>query len=150
MLAHAKEPDHVHGKGYYLPPLLFTPSEAAALFLGVQMLLAHMEGRMSADAERALGKVALVLPSMLRQNAERLVSSIEFFMPQARFDLDDPHLATLQQAIQERRVVRLRYHSYSRDEITEREVEPHTLTYASGAWYLNGYCRRGKTYAPSA
>jgi predicted DNA-binding transcriptional regulator YafY len=128
-------------EGYYLPPLLFTPSEAAALFLGVQMLLAHMEGRMRADAERALAKVALVLPNGLRENTERLGSSVEFFMPQARFDLDDPHLATIQQAIQERRVVHLRYHSYSRDEITEREVEPHTLAYASGAWYLNGYCR---------
>jgi predicted DNA-binding transcriptional regulator YafY len=127
--------------GYELPPLLFTPAEAAALFLGVQMLLAHTEGRMSADAERALAKVALVLPSMLRQNTERLASSIEFFMPQVRFDLDESHLAALRQAIQERRVVRLRYHSYSRDKITERDVEPHTLTYAGGAWYLNGYCR---------
>jgi predicted DNA-binding transcriptional regulator YafY len=128
-------------EGYYLPPLLFTPAEAAALFLGVQMLLAHTEGRTGADAERALAKVALVLPSMLRQNTERLASSIEFFMPRTRFDLDNPHLAASQQAIQERRVVRLRYHSYSRDEITERAVEPHTLTYAGGAWYLNGYCR---------
>jgi predicted DNA-binding transcriptional regulator YafY len=128
-------------EGYYLPPLLFTRDEATSLFLGMQMLLSHMEGRMSADAERALTKVALVLPSLLRQNAERLAASIEFFMPRTRFDLDDPHLAASQQAIQEQRVVRLRYHSYSRDEITEREVEPHTLTYASGAWYLNGYCR---------
>jgi predicted DNA-binding transcriptional regulator YafY len=128
-------------EGYYLPPLLFTPDEAAALFLGVQMLLAHTEGRTGADAERALTKVALVLPKMLRQNTERLAASIEFFMPRTRFDLDEEHLAASQQAIQERRVVRLRYHSYSRNETTEREVEPHTLTYYSGAWYLNGYCR---------
>jgi predicted DNA-binding transcriptional regulator YafY len=128
-------------EGYYLPPLLFTPDEAAALFLGMQMLLAHTEGRTGADAESALAKVALVLPKMLRQNTERLAASIEFFMSGTRFDLDEEHLAASQQAIQERRVVRLRYHSYSRDEITEREVEPHTLTYASGAWYLNGYCR---------
>src|SRR5262245_8509739 len=58
-------------EGYYLPPLLFTRDEAATLFLGMHMLLSHMEGRVSADAERALAKVALVLPSMLRQNAER-------------------------------------------------------------------------------
>src|SRR5262249_31282260 len=128
-------------EGYYLPPLLFTPDEAAALFLGVQMLLAHMEGRTGADAERALAKVALVLPSLLRQNAERLAASIAFFMPTTRFDLDDPPLAASKQPTQDRRVVRIRYHSYSRDEITERDVEPHTLTYAGGAWYLNGYCR---------
>lgn len=128
-------------EGYYLPPLLFTPAEASALFLGVQMLMAHTEGRLNTDADHALAKVAVVLPRMLRQNAERLASSIEFFIPRARFDIDDPHLAALQQAIQERRVVRLHYHSYSRDETIERAVEPRALTYANGAWYLNGYCR---------
>jgi predicted DNA-binding transcriptional regulator YafY len=40
-------------EGYDLPPLRFTPAEAAALFLGVQILLAHTEGRTGADTERA-------------------------------------------------------------------------------------------------
>ena len=57
------------------------------------------------------------------------------------FDLDDPRLATLQQAIRERRVVHERYHGYNRDQTTERAIEPHYLTYSNGAWYVNGSCR---------
>ena len=33
--------------------------------------------------------------------------------------------------VSERRVVRLRYHSYNRNEVTERKVEPQQLAYSS-------------------
>ena len=128
-------------EGYYLPPLLFSPSEASALFLSARMLMAHTSGHLSADAESALAKIAVVLPGRMRQEAERLAETIEFVMPPVRFDTDDAHLATFQQAIRERRVVQLRYHSYNRDQTTERDIEPDYLTYSNGTWYVNGYCR---------
>ncbi len=128
-------------EGYYLPPLLFSPSEASALFLSARMLMAHTAGRLSADAEGALAKIAVVLPGGMRQEAERLAETIEFVMPPVRFDADDTRLTTLQQAIKQRRVVRLLYHSYYRDQTTERDIEPHYLTYTNGTWYINGYCR---------
>jgi predicted DNA-binding transcriptional regulator YafY len=131
-------------EGYYLPPLLFSPDESSALFLSARMLKAHATGRLGEVAERALAKIAVVLPSSLRQEAERLADTIDFVMPPARFDFDDPRLMKLQQAIRERQVVRLVYHSYNRDETTEREIQPHYLTYSNGVWYVNGYCRLRK------
>ena len=126
--------------GFYLPPLLFTPAEAGALFLGAGMLASHASGRLPADAQQALAKIAAILPRALRQEMESLGEIVQFVAPSQRFDLDNPLLATLQRAIRERQVVRLRYHSYSRNEVTEREVEPHQLAYTSGAWYVGGYC----------
>jgi predicted DNA-binding transcriptional regulator YafY len=128
-------------EGYYLPPLLFSPNEASALFLSARMLMAHTTGRLSADAELALAKIAVVLPDEMRHEAERLADTIEFVMPPARFDADDARLAMFQQAIHELRVVRLRYHSYNHDQTTERDIEPEYLTYSNGVWYVNGYCR---------
>ncbi|HEU5104035.1 MAG TPA: YafY family protein [Roseiflexaceae bacterium] len=128
-------------EGYQLPPLLFSPGEASALFLSARMLKAHATGQLGEAAERALAKIAVILPGEMRQDAEHLAETIEFVMPPARFDFDDPRLAMLQQAIRERRVVRLRYHGINRDQTTEREIEPHYLTYSNGAWYVNGYCR---------
>jgi predicted DNA-binding transcriptional regulator YafY len=128
-------------EGFYLPPLIFTPDEASALFLGGRMLALQASGKLTAAAESALTKIANILPDSTHQQAQRLAEIIRFFVPPDRFDLDDPKLARLQQAIFEKRVVHLRYHSYSHDEVTEREVEPHYLSYAEGAWYVNGYCR---------
>ncbi|MGH2593538.1 MAG: helix-turn-helix transcriptional regulator [Anaerolineae bacterium] len=128
-------------EGFYLPPLIFTPAEASALFLGAHMLVGQAAGQLPADAERALTKIAAVLPHATRQQVERLNEIIHFVLPQARFNLDDPRLVSLQQAILERRVVHLQYHSYSRNETTKRDVEPHQLTYSNGAWYVTGYDR---------
>lgn len=129
-------------EGYYLPPLVFTPDEAQALFLGARMLAMQASGKLPDQAEKALTKINAVLPHATRQHIERISQVIEFTLPAARFDLDDPRLVTLQQAIAERRVVKLVYHSYLHDEITEREVEPHRLIYNNdGVWYLSGFCR---------
>lgn len=128
-------------EGFYLPPLVFTPAEATALFLGARMLALQAAGRLPADAEQALTKIASILPDKTRQHVERLTSIIQFILPENRFNLDDPRLLMLQRAILERRVVHLRYHSQSRDETTIRDIEPHELNYSNGSWYVNGYCR---------
>lgn len=127
--------------GFFLPPLVFTPTEAQALFLGAQMLRQQAGGHWPSTAADALAKIAVVLPEATRLEAERLTEIIHFIWPKANFDLDAPWLVALQQAILARRVVRLRYHSRSRSETTERELEPHQLFYSNGIWYVEGYCR---------
>ena len=128
-------------EGYFLPPLVFNVAEASALVLGARLLRNQAAGRMAQGAEQAIAKIAAVLPQATRGEVERLSGVIDFFTEEARFDLDDPRLVTLQQAVRERRVVHLRYHSRGQDETTERDVEPHRLTYSEGSWYLTGYCR---------
>jgi predicted DNA-binding transcriptional regulator YafY len=73
--------------------------------------------------------------------AEALTNVIGFITPDKKFDLDDAQLLTLQKAIQENHVIHIRYHAYQKDEITERDVEPHQLFYSDRVWYLQGYCR---------
>jgi predicted DNA-binding transcriptional regulator YafY len=81
------------------------------------------------------------LPAETRREVDRLTEVIELTARRRPFDLEDPRLLTLQEAIRGRQVVRLRYHAFGSDEVTEREVEPDRLQYAGGAWYLNAYCR---------
>ncbi len=126
--------------GFYLPPLLFTPDEAGALFLGAQMLIQQAEGSVVGEVEGALGKITAVLPLPSRQKAERLTEIIRFFSENGRFNLDDPHLLTLQRAILEQRAIRIQYHSYNKNETTERVVDPYQLFYSNGIWYVEGYC----------
>lgn len=128
-------------EGFFLPPLIFTQDEAAAIALGTRMLASQATGRHIAEAEQALEKIVAVLPADARQRVERLSDIITIPFPQRRFDLDDPRLTKLQEAILDRRVVELRYHSRSGDEITEREVEPRELSYFDRTWFLTGYCR---------
>ena len=127
--------------GFFLPPLVFTREEAAALLLGARLLGQQAVGRIATGADTAVAKIAAALPATTRRDVEHLGEMIAFLVPRSRFDLDDPQLTTLQRSLGERRVVRIRYHSLARDEVSLRDVEPRQLTYSGGAWYLQAYCR---------
>jgi predicted DNA-binding transcriptional regulator YafY len=127
--------------GYFLPPLVFSPEEAAALMLGARLLGLHALGRLPDDAERAIAKIALVLPNKSLEQVARLSEIVRFFVDRQGFDLDDPRLVALQGAIIEQRAVTLTYQGAQGEGPTERTVEPHYLTYSDGAWYVSGYCR---------
>jgi predicted DNA-binding transcriptional regulator YafY len=128
-------------EGYYLPPLMFTESEAVALILGSRLLMQQSAGSLAQSADSALAKLKVALPDPLRARSESLTNIIGFITPKAKFNLDDPQLLLIQNAIQEKRVLHLRYRGYQKEEVTERDVEPHQLFYADGVWYLEAYCR---------
>lgn len=50
------------------------------------------------------------------------------------------HLQALQRALLEGRRLRLRYHAMSRDEETDRRVDPYHLTLFQGGFYLVAHC----------
>jgi len=131
-------------EGYYLPPLMFTENEAVALLLGSRLLSQQAAGSVTQSADSALAKIRVALPDQVRARSEALTNIISFVTPKAKFDLDDPQLLLIQNAIQEKRVLHLRYRGYKKEDVTEREVEPHQLFYADGVWYLEAYCRMRK------
>ncbi len=128
-------------EGYYLPPLVFTPAEASALVLGASMLAAS--GNYPQEAQQAIQKIMAALPPRTRDQVEPQTRMIHFMMNASRFDLQNPFLLDLQTAIHERRVMFLRYHSLLHDEISEREIEPHNLTFSEGVWYVNAHTEQG-------
>src|SRR5688572_16133736 len=131
-------------EGYYLSPLMFTEKEAVALLLGSRLLTQQSAGSLSQSAVSALAKIKVALPESVRARSEELAGIVGFITPKAKFDLDDPQLLLIQRAIQQKRVLHLRYRGYQKEEITTRDVEPHQLFYADGVWYLEAYCRLRK------
>ena len=128
-------------KGYFLPPLLFTPDEAQAVFLGTQMLREQAKGHLVDAAEQALIKVSQVLPPPTKHQVEQLTAVVKFYVQNRQFDLDDRRVLEILTAVQEQRVLWMRYFSYNRERWSEREIEPHNLMYSDGSWYVDGYCR---------
>jgi predicted DNA-binding transcriptional regulator YafY len=55
-------------------------------------------------------------------------------------DAREPVLAGAREALQYQRRLRLTYLVPSRDETTERDVDPMRLTVVEGRWYLEGWC----------
>ena len=125
--------------GYFLPPLSFTADEAALLILGGEMVRDRVDPLLRQAAEDALRKLASVLPPERRAEMERRRQGL-FFASLAR-QANDRRLVLARRAIEERRVVRLLYHAFRREQPDPRDVEPIRLVHFGDAWHLAGYCR---------
>ena len=128
-------------RGYKLPPLVFTPEEATAIFLGTS-LVSEMWGQLYQEsAQGALAKLENVLPDEQRAEiAWARRSLIATGMHRADPSALAPFLEKLRRATREKRQVDMLYQSTSQTEATQRQVDPYALVHRAGWWYLVGYC----------
>jgi predicted DNA-binding transcriptional regulator YafY len=134
-----------------MPPLVFTPAEAASLSLGAG-LVEELWGSLYREAARAaLAKLDNVLPEAQRREtawARRSLAATR--LHRADPERLAPILDRLRQAVYARRRVRMLYQSGgsaggSTGGSTEpawRELDPYALVFRSGWWYTAGYCHR--------
>ena len=128
-------------RGYKLPPLVFTPEEAVALYLGTG-LVSEMWGKLYQEsAQGALAKLENVLPDEQRNEiAWARRSLVATGMHRADPSAQAPFLEKLRRAAREHRQVDLHYQSTTKAETTRRQIDPYALVHRSGWWYLVGYC----------
>lgn len=115
-------------------PLRLTVDEAISLIVGLRSLAASGAGESEA-VERALAKLEGAAGAI--PGADRVVVVED--------DTDAGHvLADVRDALSRGRRVHLAYHVPSRDERTERDVDPMRLARVEGHWYLEGWCHRAQ------
>lgn len=131
-------------KGYQLPPVMFTAEEAAALFVGGEMVKQFTDASLHGPMASALDKLRAVLPRDRQDHVEKLVSRT---IVRGRSGRATPEAAgqrwmvTVQQGVVLRRVLRMAYRGLGREEETQRDVEPLGVVFYGGAWYLVAWCR---------
>ncbi|MCW5547765.1 MAG: YafY family transcriptional regulator [Opitutaceae bacterium] len=136
-------------KGYQLPPVMFTAEEASALFVGGELVKQFTDASLHGPMASALEKLRAVLPRDRQDHVERLVSRTLVLGRPGRAAPETAAqrwLATVQQGVVLRRVLRLVYHGREREEETQRDVEPHGIVFYGGAWYLVAWCRLRQDY----
>ncbi|MBL9198896.1 MAG: YafY family transcriptional regulator [Opitutaceae bacterium] len=136
-------------KGYHLPPVMLTADEAAALFVGGEMVRRFTDASLSAATDAALDKLRAVLPRDRQEHVERLARQTVVLGRRGDIKTDpaaQPWLLAVQRGVAQRRVLRLSYRGAGRTEETQREVEPLGVVFYGGAWYLVAWCRLRRDY----
>ena len=128
-------------RGYKMPPLVFTPEETVAVYLGTSFL-EQIWGRLYQEAARgALAKLDNVLPDEQRREvAWARETLLAMGMHGVNPDLSTPSLEKLWEAVHARRRVRLLYRGRGQPEALERDFEPYVLVHGWGQRYCLGYC----------
>jgi predicted DNA-binding transcriptional regulator YafY len=123
--------------GHTLPPLNFTASEAAAIALAMAR-----SGPMPFDAaaRAALHKVVTAMSATGRSGAADLLGRIHLLHARREPSVG-PVVGAVEQAVVERRVLRLDYRDKHGQPTRARRVEPLGLVGAERDWYLVGWCR---------
>jgi proteasome accessory factor C len=115
-------------------PLRLTTDEAVALTVALRTLL-ELPGLAEGEAvSRALAKVSAVAGHAAEVAAPVAVS----------VDAREQALAVVREGLERSRALHLHYYVPSRDERTERTVDPMRLLLVDGHWYLEAWCRRAE------
>jgi len=137
-------------EGYFLPPLMFTRSEAIALLLGIISLRTLRAVPFEADVETATQKLLAAVPEHLRATLARLGQIIGAEAPPADIfhaEPDEPATTSnprrdgatvthFLQAILDGDGVHLAYQSPYRDAPITMDAEPLGVFWDRGRWYL--------------
>lgn len=116
-------------------PLRLGVDEALALIVGLRTL-ADVPGLGGRDAiDRALAKLVEATG-----DASAASANIQVRLADLPADL----LTDLRGAVRDHRRIHLRYLVASRDESTERDVDPMRVLSIDGHWYLEGWCHRAQ------
>lgn len=127
------------GKGFDVPPLMFTRGEATALAAALRLAQAWLDPALAADAESAWSKVYSVLPPTARAAAD----SLPLFAPMLASDattratLDT--LRLMREAIEEHRRVKVAYRDGA-GAATERVLWPLGCFYWGSVWTVAAWC----------
>jgi proteasome accessory factor C len=111
---------------YFRRPLRLTPNEGLALLAAGRALLAVPGSDPAGPLATALDKLeaALELPELVVEVGE------------------PPFLRDVRDAAAHHERLDVDYWSAGRDELTQREIDPTTVFFATGAWYVSAYCHR--------
>ncbi|HEX5540994.1 MAG TPA: YafY family protein [Micromonospora sp.] len=113
-------------------PLRLTPDEALALVVALRMLV-ETPGMANRDViERALAKIEDAAGDLIG-------APVAVRMPGCGDRLD-----ALREAVQRRRALRITYYGATRDETTDRVIDPIRVLMVGGLGYLEAWCRRAE------
>ncbi len=131
-------------QGYFLPPVSFSSEEANALLLSEALVYGFADRSIQKHYSTALSKVKAVLRSSQKDTLEILDDGIRLQMhPNMALNVD--YLSTLQHAIGNKHIISIEYKD-SKDELTNRKLEPIGLIFYAFNWHLIGWCHTRKDY----
>ena len=137
-----------HERGYYytkkweFPFPKLSAGEILSLFIATHLLKNFKDTPLSSSIESLMKKIERVAPeeSILTSKEVEMLLSVSFQPIKTKREISEV-FEVIFNGIRERRTLKIKYYTISRDEITERKVNPYHLYNFEGVWYFVGFCQ---------
>jgi len=127
---------------YFKRPLTITRDEALVMFVAGRALLEAKVFKKTGPLGSALKKVESALSRDELGDVENVAERIDL-----EIDACSGRLwGTIEGGLEKEKNLALEYYSFSRDTVTSREVEPLSLVWSKGHWYLLAWCQTAADY----
>lgn len=134
-------------ESYHLPPVMFTSDEAAALLFGEKLIEKMSDDKIKSDFCSALYKIKAILKPSEKDYLEKLHERVAVYNLNSMGDrYHQLRLFEIQDALVNKRVLRIKYESRYAGEAEWREVEPIGLCNYSSRWHLFAWCQLRQDY----
>ncbi|MBN1184499.1 MAG: YafY family transcriptional regulator [Bacteroidales bacterium] len=134
-------------EGYHLPPVMFTREEAGSIVIAEKLVDKFSDELSRKHFNSATLKIKSVLPMREKEYLEKVNNQVHVLYKSFDGEFPNRFLPDIQQAIAEKKVIRIDYNSISKKEKTEnRLIEPMWLCFYSFAWHVIGWCRMRNNY----
>ena len=132
-------------EGYSLPPIMFTEKEENALITAGELISKNRDKSLVDNHNNAISKIRSVLRFQNKDKAE-ILSERVFYFNNFNKEITSNNLSTIQVAITDLELVKIKYRSISKDEITQRIIEPQAIYHTSENWIMIAWCRLRNNY----
>jgi predicted DNA-binding transcriptional regulator YafY len=130
------------GKGFDLPPLMFSNDEAQALVAAVRIAQTWLDPQLAVSAQDALSRVMSVLPTHVRISAESLL----VLVPPICLEPGVQHiLQQLREAAQSKHICEINYRDAAEIRSTRR-IRPLGVFYWGKVWTLAAWCESRRAF----
>lgn len=126
-------------KGYRIPPIMFTESEAFAIITAEQLIADNKDISLIREFSKATEKIKAVLREPVKEKAELLKQKI-IIRQYPNQKISSNYLSVLQLALINNQCVRIKY-SDEKSNLTDRILEPFVLYNEDENWLLFAFCR---------
>ncbi len=131
--------------GYRIPPVMFTESEANALITAEQLIRKNKDASFVKEYSEAISKIKSVLRNNTKDKAN-LLSDRTVFRQNTENERTSNYLSTLQLALTNLNLVKIKYHSPDTNQTTERTIEPFAIYSTKDSWLLIAFCSLRKDF----
>lgn len=128
-------------KNWEFPFPELSAGEVLTLFIANQLLKEFKNTPLYEISSMLSIKLEKLLPEHITIKNEELEKMLSLYIQPIKMKENILDIfSQIFDSIKERRRIWIKYYTISRDEITEREVDPYHLFNYEGIWYLVGYC----------
>lgn len=132
-------------EGYRIPPVMFTESEANALITAEQLIFKNKDASFVKEYQEAINKVKSVLRNNTKDKANWLSKRMVFRQNLGNVRTSN-YLSSIQLALTNFNLIKIKYNSPDQCKITERTIEPFAVYSTQENWLLIAFCLLRKDF----